>query len=627
MQIRYILFFLIIGTYLFSIEYDLGEIEVIDKRESFYESENQIEAFVKIVRINDEDYSKTIKEILENNAGVILKDSGGEAGFKSISIRGSSPENVLILIDGIPINSSGGNSVDLNIINLSLIDRIEIIKGGDSSLYGSNACGGVINIVTKKFNKDKRYFHFTFSPYSLIKCGIGINFNKNYFNFFIANSITYDKGDFIFLNNNGTIYNKEDDFYDKRENNSLFSIGTLINSKIDLKEKSFLIITLNNNLNNNGVAGPKNFIPFFKNAFYQRDLLVLNTLYNSGNLNKYINFEIKGGYKFDYYNYTNPEDTSNIKNILSYLNYFDLSLKLIFTEIPYNLLIIENSLNFEILSNNSFNFIPYRITGNILIRDEIIFYNDKIGIIPSVRLSFANDNYFYPSFNLGFFYNQHKYFKFKTNIYGAYRNPDFFELYYSYGFTQGNKDLKPEKSFGFDTGFIIDTKGFFLELIGFFTSYIDLIKYILSYGYIYRPINFSYVISYGFESSFIFNPVKIFKLEINYTLNFLNDIDMLKLGLFYQLPGQPLHSASFILEFLIDFFTLGFKVKIEDKIYINNIKYIEPKTIIDIYLKFNFLQKIGIFLFLNNITNIYREDIRNYPLEGFNFKMGVNIEI
>jgi Outer membrane receptor for ferrienterochelin and colicins len=202
-------------------------------------------------------------------------------------------------------------------------------------------------------------------------------------------------------------------------------------------------------------------------------------------------------------------------------------------------------------------------------------------------------------------------------------------LYYSYGFVLANKDLKPEKSFGFDFGFIVNMNGFFLECVTFMNYYLDLIKYILSYGYVYRPINFSSAISYGLETSFIFNPINFFKLEIAYTLNFLNDIYMLTISKFYQLPGQPLHSASFILEFLIKFFTIGFKVRIEDRININDTatKYIDPKTIIDIYLKFDFEKRLTLFVFFNNITNIYREDFRNYPLEGFNFKMGVNIEI
>ncbi len=615
---------------LFSIEYDLGEIEVRDKRDLFYEKIEQQEATVKIIKIREEDYSKTIKEILENEAGIEVKSSGGEAGIKTVSIRGSGNQNILILIDGIPLNSSGINNVDLSIINPSLIERIEIIKGGNSSLYGANACGGVINIITKKYSENKRKIHFTLSPYSLIKGGIDLGFNWNSINLLISNSVIADRGDFIFLNDNGTIYNKEDDFYDKRKNNNLLKISSLLNFKSNFYEKSYLTIGVNNSFSNNGVAGPKNFTSFFKNAFYQRDLLFFSIYYNSGNLNKYFNIEIKSNYKFDYYNYDNPDEIDiNSRKILSYLNYFEQSLKFTFTSIPYNLLIIENNFNFESLLDSRETFLPYRISGGIVVRDEIVFYDDKIGIIPSVRLSFANDNYFFPSFNIGFFYKPFSYFKFRTNIYGAYRNPDFFELYYSYGFTQGNKDLKPEKNFGFDAGFIIDINGFFLEINGFFTTYVDLIKYVLSYGYVYRPINFSSALSYGFESSFIFNPVKFLNLKINYTLNFLNDFYMLHLNKFYQLPGQPIHSASFILEFIITFFTLGFNVKIEDKINLTNIetKYIAPKTIIDIYLKFIFLNKFGIFVFFNNITNIYREDLRNYPLEGFNLKMGVNIEI
>ena len=70
-----------------------------------------------------------------------------------MSIRGSTSSQVLVLLDGIHLNSSRDGSVDLSTIPLEIIDHIEIVRGGESSLYGSSAIGGVINIITKKAQK------------------------------------------------------------------------------------------------------------------------------------------------------------------------------------------------------------------------------------------------------------------------------------------------------------------------------------------------------------------------------------------------------------------------------------------------------------------------------------------
>ena len=65
---------------------------------------------------------------------------------------GASAGNILILLDGIPVNDPSviTNYFDLNFITLDQVERIEILKGGQSTLYGSDAVSGVINIISKK---------------------------------------------------------------------------------------------------------------------------------------------------------------------------------------------------------------------------------------------------------------------------------------------------------------------------------------------------------------------------------------------------------------------------------------------------------------------------------------------
>ena len=71
----------------------------------------------------------------------------------TISMRGMSGKEqarVLVLLDGIPINKSDGGTVDWNLVDVSSIDRIEVTKGPGSAIYGGNAMGGIINMITKK---------------------------------------------------------------------------------------------------------------------------------------------------------------------------------------------------------------------------------------------------------------------------------------------------------------------------------------------------------------------------------------------------------------------------------------------------------------------------------------------
>ena len=94
--------------------------------------------------------SKTVADALRLSDGVNVKSNGYLGGIATVKIRSAASEQVLVLLDGARINSSLLGLTDLNDIATDNIDRIEIVKDPISVLYGSDAMGGVINIITKK---------------------------------------------------------------------------------------------------------------------------------------------------------------------------------------------------------------------------------------------------------------------------------------------------------------------------------------------------------------------------------------------------------------------------------------------------------------------------------------------
>jgi vitamin B12 transporter len=100
-----------------------------------------------------------------SRSGVIVADYGTNGGLKTASIRGSASEQVLILLDGVRLNSGRDGAVDLSSIPLGIVERIEIVRGGESSLYGTSAIGGVINIITRKPDKPEVSLSLTNTGY------------------------------------------------------------------------------------------------------------------------------------------------------------------------------------------------------------------------------------------------------------------------------------------------------------------------------------------------------------------------------------------------------------------------------------------------------------------------------
>lgn len=89
---------------------------------------------------------RTLADILPLAPGVFLRDYGGVGGLKSVSVRGASAAQTLVLFDGIRLNSSQHGGADAGLIPATFIENTTVIRGGSSALYGANALSGVIDV-------------------------------------------------------------------------------------------------------------------------------------------------------------------------------------------------------------------------------------------------------------------------------------------------------------------------------------------------------------------------------------------------------------------------------------------------------------------------------------------------
>ena len=184
----------------------------------------------------------TVTEVIERAVGVAITNYGPTGALNTIRIRGADYSRVLVLLDGVRLNSPRDLGFDMSAmpVSVDMVERIEIVRGPASALYGSEAVGGVVNIITKKPLKNE----------AIIAGAIGTH--------------GYDSATLGFGNNTGSTYYHLEGTrttYDGfRPNSDLdqWTYGGKIG--VNLSERVNLEVTGNYTNKENGVPGPKNTV-------------------------------------------------------------------------------------------------------------------------------------------------------------------------------------------------------------------------------------------------------------------------------------------------------------------------------------------------------------------------------
>ena len=240
-QKKYFLYFLIIlSTLTFNFFSQSNEIPVI-----VIAPNNKPQSLSTVgtsVTILDEEYLNNSNEyflgdiLSSNTTSANFFQSGGHGTTSAIQLRGMPKRYSTVYIDGVKMSdpSNVSNDFDFNNILTSQISRVEILKGNQSSVYGSGAIGGTIHITTKKgkpgFNKNLNYLTGFKGTHNLSTSISGGNDYKNYFIGFgrfqtkgISQMMHNDEKDRY--RNNSLIVNYDYNFFDKFELNSNYRIA------------------------------------------------------------------------------------------------------------------------------------------------------------------------------------------------------------------------------------------------------------------------------------------------------------------------------------------------------------------------------------------------------------------
>jgi outer membrane cobalamin receptor len=236
-----------------STAYQLDEIVVISKRDRGTGENEKLPSHVTVVpRAEFERNSSTVADVISKTPGAYISSMGGFGDYTEISLRGSYSNQVNVYIDGMLLNDALGGPVNLGAIPLAQVERIEVWRSGAPAVFGGDSAGGVINIKTRDMASGGNTVSMGYGSFNTFTAGSVINIPLGMSKFQATVDHSSSDNDFEYTSDNGTMYNKDDDYNARRSNDEYRSTNLL--SKYSRVLASGMLLELSDNI----LSGKKN---------------------------------------------------------------------------------------------------------------------------------------------------------------------------------------------------------------------------------------------------------------------------------------------------------------------------------------------------------------------------------
>lgn len=224
---------------------------------------------VEVIEVDDHAPGATVADLLEQVEGVRVRRLGGLGSFATVSIRGSTAAQVLVLRDGVELGSAAGAEVNLSELDLAGIERVEVYRGPSPAHFGTGGLGGVINLVSREAARARTRVELGLGAFmpghldalrvlsSTARRAVAAQTGGRAGPVDLSASARLDatEGDFTYLDDNGTLWQQDDDRFARRENNDATQGDFRVTAAADLPSRLRLTVDEAVSVRSQGVAG------------------------------------------------------------------------------------------------------------------------------------------------------------------------------------------------------------------------------------------------------------------------------------------------------------------------------------------------------------------------------------
>jgi iron complex outermembrane receptor protein len=504
---------------------------------------------------------ETLADLLAETVGVQVRRFGGLGDFSTISVRGFSPGQVQVYLDGVPLSPASNETVNLSDLPLDLVDHVDVYRSGTPAGFAQSALGGVVNVVTRQPPTGQPLWAMAASgeSFGTRKTNLAHGATRGPWEYVGFVNYLGSEGDFTFLDDLGTTDNPHDDRETTRENNAFNQVGALSRVRYRTAADATVTLTSDTFWKDEGVPGAGSVQALDTSLETTRQLVHLG-LATPGIGDLPVTLEARSWVLYQRVAFDDPEG----ELVLEPTRSRDQSVASGGQVIAQGALgahqlvrgaaaIGHETFHSEELETDTSAPDRSRLRGTVVAEDEVLLWGERLSLVPALRWEIVRDqfqrsqvdDYWLP--RLGARLQPWPWVALLGNVGRAVRVPNLQELFGTEGVVIGNPNLQAEKARLRDVGVRITPpawrvlSGAALEVVYFDDPVDDAIVFVQNSQQLIVPENVGKATLRGVESSARARVAERLGVSVNYTyLDARDDSDVPYLN-GNQLPGRPRH--------------------------------------------------------------------------------------
>ncbi len=590
-------------------------------------------------------------EVLDRTVGVQVRNFGGLGDLSTISIRGSTAEQVEVFLDGIPLNRALGGGVDLSTLPLGNVERIEVYRGTAPTGLALTNLGGAVELATSPaYGDDETALSVGGGSFGTLDTAASLRRGVGPFHLFASGGYTRSEGDFRFEDDNGTPKNPADDAVVSRRNNDFQSVAFLGKADTDLPADLSLTLADDFFWKEEGVPGIGSNQSDSARLATFRDLahaLVRGHGWLDGTLD--LEERLEFGYQREAFRDVDGEigvgaqDSRN--TTFSYASVSQLTQR----PIPELALTFLGDLRHEEFRPADELLDPEegptskRNAAHLVLESETRVFGERLILDPAVRFAYVEDarRPFGPfvtagpqnavdrrvTWKVGARGYVTEWLEARGNASTSFRAPSFTELFGDRGSIIGNPKLDPERGFNWDIGLaFVPLDGDFLravrlEAIYFYSDVDDRILFIQNSQRTAVAENVASSRSQGVELTAAAHFPAGFRASANATFQATEDLSPAPSRHGNDLPGQPRNDVAMRVEWRERPVTLFTELEYIGSNFLDpaNLEEVSDRVLVSSGFKIRVTDEITLAFDARNLADDRVSDVIGYPLPGRSF--------